>query len=113
VDLALTVPKLWRFGVTTLLLLPYFGASEWLHGAYAATSPRLAVAFSVVAKAVVVIALASIVGNLLTFVLAIFLAFVGFEALSRRLVRVPFALVPLTEALILAWATAMVYQFVS
>lgn len=112
-DVALTPAKLWRFAVIAVLLLAFFGASEWLHGVTATSAPRMAIVLSALAKVIVLIALASLLQALLSFVVAIFLYFVGMEALARRGIREPVALVPVTEALVLAWAIAAVYPFVT
>lgn len=112
-DVALTPAKLWRFAVIAVLLLAFFGASEWLHGVTATSAPRMTIVLSALAKAIVLIALASLLQGLLSYVVAILLYFVGMEALARRGIREPGALVPVTEALVLAWAIAAVYPFVT
>jgi hypothetical protein len=112
-DVALTPAKLWRFAVIAILLLPALFASEWLHGVYATAAPRVAIALSALAKAILLIALASILQSFFSFVVAIFLYFIGIEALARRGKRVPVVLVPVAEALVLAWAIAAVYPFVT
>lgn len=112
-DFALTAAKIWRFGLIAVLLLPFFFASEWLHGAVATSAPRLAVALGALPKVVMLVALAGIVGSLFAFVVVIFLYFLALEAWARRVIPAPFVIVPLFGALVLAWAIASVYPFVT